>query len=43
MGSGVKSNMRKGFLICDEMLKFFIINEEAFSHKLIYDLAPDHF
>ncbi len=33
MGSGAKSYMRKGFLICEEMLKYLtIIYEEAVSH-----------
>jgi hypothetical protein len=32
MGSGAKSYMRKGFLICKEMRKFFSIYEEAVSH-----------
>ncbi len=32
MGSGAKSYMRKGFLIYEEMRKFFPIYEEAFSH-----------
>jgi hypothetical protein len=32
MGSGAKSFRRKGFLIYEEMRKFFIIDEEAVSH-----------
>jgi hypothetical protein len=33
MGSGVKSYMRKGFLIYEEMHKYFTIyEEEAVSH-----------
>jgi hypothetical protein len=32
MGSGAKSYMRKGFLIYEEMRKFFSIYEEAVSH-----------
>ncbi len=32
MGSGAKSYMRKGFLIYEEMRKFFPIYEEAVSH-----------
>jgi hypothetical protein len=32
MGSGAKSYMRKGFLIYEEMHKFFPIYEEAVSH-----------
>jgi hypothetical protein len=32
MGSGAKSYLRKGFLIYEEMLKFFPIYEEAISH-----------
>ncbi len=32
MGSGVKSYMRKGFLIYEEMRKFFPIYEETVSH-----------
>ncbi len=32
MGSGAKSFMRKGFLLYEEMLKFFLINREAVSH-----------
>jgi len=40
---GAKSYMKKGLLIYEEMRKYFTINEEAFRHKLIYDLAPDHF
>ncbi len=32
MGSGAESYMRKGFLICDEMRKYFTIYEEAVSH-----------
>ncbi len=31
MGSGAKSYMRKGFLIYEEMRKFFTIYEEAVS------------
>jgi hypothetical protein len=38
MGSGAKSYMRKGFLMYEEMRKYFTIQEEAFSH---YDFAPD--
>ncbi len=34
MGSGAKSNMRKGFLIYEEISKCFNIYEEA-------DFAPD--
>ncbi len=32
MGSGAKSNMRKGFLIYEETSKCFTIYEEAVSH-----------
>jgi hypothetical protein len=32
MGSGAKSYMRKGFLIYEEMRKFFPIYEEAVSY-----------
>ncbi len=32
MGSGAKSYLRKGFLIYEEMRKFFPIYEEAVSH-----------
>ncbi len=32
MGSGAKSYIRKGFLIYEEMRKFFPIYEEAVSH-----------
>ena len=32
MGSGAKSYMRNGFLIYEEMHKFFPIYEEAVSH-----------
>ncbi len=32
MGSGAKSYMRKGFLICKELRKYFPICEEAVSH-----------
>jgi hypothetical protein len=32
MGSFAKSYMRKGFLICEEMLKYLSIFEEAVSH-----------
>jgi hypothetical protein len=32
MGSGAKSYMRKGFLIYEEMHKFFLIYEDAVSH-----------
>jgi hypothetical protein len=32
MGSGAKSYMRKGFLIYEEMHKYFTIDEEAVSH-----------
>ncbi len=33
MGSGAKSYMRKGFLVYEEMRKYFTIyEEEAFSH-----------
>jgi hypothetical protein len=38
MGSGAKSYMRKGFLIYEEMCKFFPIYEKAL---VIYDFAPD--
>jgi hypothetical protein len=37
MGSGAKS-YRKGFLIYEEMRKFFAIYEEAL---VIHDFAPD--
>ncbi len=40
MGSGAKSYMRKGFLIYDEMRKFFPIYEEDVSHT-VSDFAPD--
>ncbi len=32
MGSDAKSYMRKGFLIYEEMRKFFPTNDEAVSH-----------
>jgi hypothetical protein len=32
MGSGAKSYMRKGFLIYEEMRKYFPIYEDAISH-----------
>jgi hypothetical protein len=32
MVSGAKSNMRKGFLIYEEMRKYITIYEEAVSH-----------
>jgi hypothetical protein len=32
MGSAAKSYMRKGFLIYEEMCKYFVIYEEAVSH-----------
>jgi hypothetical protein len=32
MGSGAKSYLRKGFLIFEEMRKFFSIYEKAVSH-----------
>jgi hypothetical protein len=32
MGSGAKLYMRKGFLIHEEMRKYFTINEEAVGH-----------
>jgi hypothetical protein len=32
MGSGAKSDMRKGFLIYEEIHKYFTIYEEAVSH-----------
>jgi hypothetical protein len=32
MGSGAKSYMRKGFLIYEEMRKFFSMYEKAVSH-----------
>ncbi len=32
MGSGAKSYIRKGFLIYEEMRKFFTMYEEAVSH-----------
>jgi hypothetical protein len=32
MGSGAKLYMRKGFLIYEEMRKYFTIDEEAVSH-----------
>ena len=35
MGSGAKSYKRKGFLIYEEMRKYFIIYEEAVGHKLL--------
>jgi hypothetical protein len=40
MGSGAKSYMRKGFLIFEEMHKYFTIRvyEETL---VIYDFAPD--
>jgi hypothetical protein len=38
MGPGAKSYMRKGFLIYEEMRKYFIIYVEAVSHN---DFAPD--
>jgi hypothetical protein len=39
MGSGAKSYIRKGFLIYEEMRKYFTIYEKVVS---IYDFAPDH-
>ncbi len=39
MGSGAKSYMRKGFLIHEEMRKFFPIYEDAVI--VIYDFAPN--
>ncbi len=41
MGSGAKSYMRKGFLIYEEMRKYFSLYEEAV--LVIYDFAPDPF
>ncbi len=32
MGAVAKSNMRKGFLIYEEMRKYLVIYEEAVSH-----------
>ncbi len=32
MGAVAKSHMRNGFLICEEMGKYFVIYEEAVSH-----------
>ncbi len=40
MGSGAKSYMRKGFLIYEEIHKYFTIYEEVVSH-IMYDFAPD--
>jgi hypothetical protein len=37
MGSGAKSNMRKGFLIYEEMYNYSTIYEEVVSHNF----APD--
>ncbi len=34
MGSGAKSYMRKGFLLYEEMRKFFTIYEEAVGHPI---------
>jgi hypothetical protein len=31
-GSGAKPYMRKGFLICEEMRKYFVMYKEAVSH-----------
>jgi hypothetical protein len=39
MGSGAKSYMRKGFLIYEEMHKYF--SSYMRSSLVIYDLAPD--
>ncbi len=39
MGSVAKSNMRKGFLVYEEMHKYFTIYEEAVI--VIDDFAPD--
>jgi hypothetical protein len=40
MGSVAKSQMRKGFLIFEEMLKYLVIYDEALA---IYDFATDPF
>jgi hypothetical protein len=40
MGSGAKSNMRKGFLIYEEMHKYFYHTYVRRS-LVIYDFAPD--
>jgi hypothetical protein len=42
IGSGAKSNMRKGFLTYAEMRKYLTIYEEAVSHT-VYDFAPNPF
>ncbi len=39
MESNVKSYMRKGFLIYDEMNKYFTVYEDEV--LVIYDFAPD--
>jgi hypothetical protein len=39
MGLGAKAYMRKGFLIYEEMRKYFTIYEEDVI--VIYDFAPD--
>ncbi len=44
MGSGAKSYMRKGFLIYEEMYKYFPIYEEAVSHTyMTLHLIPQTF
>jgi hypothetical protein len=43
MGSGAKSYMRKGFLICEEMRKYFTIHEEAVSHIRLCTPIPLNF
>jgi hypothetical protein len=40
MGSGAKSYMRKGFLIYEEMRKYFTIQYMR-RPLVIYDFAPD--
>ncbi len=40
MGWGIKSYMRNGFLIYEEMHTYFTIYEEVVSHMLYY-FAPD--
>jgi hypothetical protein len=32
IGSGAKSYMREGLLVCEEMGKYFTVYEEAVSH-----------
>ena len=43
MGADEKSYMRKGFLIHEEMLKYFVIYEEARPGVVIYDFGTAPF